>query len=119
MDKISILNLRIPGRHGVYDFEKKKDGIFELDIEMFLDLFKSGQSDDLIYTIDYASVTEATIKTFKRKQYNLIESLAENICNDLFEQFPIKKIKIKIRKPHAPIKANFEAVEVQLIRERY
>ena len=25
MDKISILNLKIPARHGVYDFEKDKD----------------------------------------------------------------------------------------------
>ena len=34
MDKISIINLKIPARHGVYEFEKDKDGLFELDIEL-------------------------------------------------------------------------------------
>ena len=45
MDKISIINLKIPARHGVYDFEKDKDGMFELDVEMYTDLSKSGNSD--------------------------------------------------------------------------
>ena len=117
MDRISILNLKIPGRHGVYDFEKTKECIFELDIEMFLDLTKPGNSDDLIDTVDYASVTRIIIKTFNKKQHNLIESLAESICRKLLNKFPIKKIMIKIRKPHAPIKVNFDTVEVQLIRK--
>ena len=37
MDCIRIINLKIPGRHGVYEFEKEKDGLFELDAELFLD----------------------------------------------------------------------------------
>ena len=31
MDSIRINDLKIKARHGVYDFEKSKDGIFELD----------------------------------------------------------------------------------------
>ena len=117
MDKISILNLKLPGYHGVYDFEKKKEGIFEIDVDMFLDLSKPIQTDNLSDTVDYARVTEAIIKIFNVKHYNLIENLAESICKSLIDQFPIDKVSIKIRKPHAPIKANFDSVEVQLIRE--
>jgi len=30
MDSIRINDLKIPARHGVYDFEKSKDGIFDV-----------------------------------------------------------------------------------------
>ena len=40
MDSIRIKNLKIPARHGVYEFEKEKDGIFEIDIELYLPLLK-------------------------------------------------------------------------------
>ena len=118
MDKISIKNLKIPGKHGVYDFEKKTNGIFELDIDLYFDLVKAGNSDNLKDTIDYANVVDLTIEIFNKKRYSLIESLAEKICDILLSNFPIEKIMLKIRKPHAPIEANFDSVQVQLIRER-
>ena len=45
MDSIRINDLKIKARHGVYDFEKSKDGIFELDLELYCSLNKSGNSD--------------------------------------------------------------------------
>ena len=53
MDKIRILNLKIPGRHGVYDFEKDHDQIFELDVEMHKQLSGAGESDNLEDTVNY------------------------------------------------------------------
>ena len=38
MSILSIKNLKIPAKHGVYDFEKNKSGIFEIDIHVHLDL---------------------------------------------------------------------------------
>ena len=118
MDKISILNLKIPGNHGVYDFEKKTEGTFELDIELFLDLRIPCSTDQLKDTIDYAKATDIIIRVFNEKQYNLIESVGEKICKELLNKFPAEKVMIKIRKPHAPIQANFDTVEVQLIRSK-
>ena len=46
MDIVRIKNLKIPGRHGAYEFEKEKEGIFELDIEMFLDLKKPAEIEN-------------------------------------------------------------------------
>ena len=42
MDSIRINDLKIPARHGVYDFEKSKDGIFEIDLELFCNLKGAG-----------------------------------------------------------------------------
>ena len=116
MDCIRIINLKIPGRHGVYEFEKKKDGLFELDVELFLDLKSAGKSDDLAKTVNYGEVVGIIKDVFNSKDRNLIESVAEDIARELLTKYTISKVMIRIRKPHAPISANFDTVEVELER---
>jgi len=118
MDKIRILNLKIPAKHGAYEFEKKREGIFELDIEMHLNLSKPARTDTLEDTVNYDEAVSIITSVFTEKDYNLIESVGEKICNQLLEKYSIKKVKIKIRKPHAPIMANLDTVEVELLREK-
>tara|TARA_B100000886_G_scaffold330809_1_gene281628 strand:+ start:28 stop:384 length:357 start_codon:yes stop_codon:yes gene_type:complete len=118
MDKINILNLKITGNHGVYDFEKERPGTFEVDVEIFKDLSILQVRDDLKKTIDYSEVIRVIQKIFNEKRYNLIETLAEKICDNLLNTFLIEAVKLKIRKPHAPIQANFETVEVEILREK-
>ena len=117
MDRIRIKNLKIPARHGVYEFEKEKDGIFELDIELYLPLLKAGKSDRIEDTINYEDIISTVTKAFTEKQYALVEAAAQSVCDRLLNDFKIDRITIRIRKPHAPIDADFETVEVQLNRK--
>ena len=117
MDSIRIKNLKIPARHGVYEFEKEKDGTFELDIELYLPLLKAGKSDKLEDTINYEDIISTVTKAFTEKQYALVEAAAQSVCDRLLNDFKIDKITIRVRKPHAPIDADFETVEVQLNRK--
>tara|TARA_B100000686_G_scaffold344795_1_gene428154 strand:- start:814 stop:1173 length:360 start_codon:yes stop_codon:yes gene_type:complete len=117
MDRIRIINLRIPARHGVYEFEKDRDGLFELDIELYLDLSVAGISDQLNDTIDYDEAVGFITDIFTEKDHALIESVGEDICRELLSKYSLCKVALRIRKPHAPIKADFDTVEVELIRE--
>ena len=117
MDKIEIKNLKIAGRHGVYDYEKTQDRTFELDIVFFLDLSAACKSDNLEDTIDYAEIISVVIKEFTKKNYNLIEAVAESVTSSLIKKFNFHKVKLRIRKPHAPIDAEFDTVQVELERE--
>ena len=117
MDRIRIKNLKIPARHGVYEFEKEKDGTFELDIELYLPLLKAGKSDRFEDTINYEDIISTATKAFTEKQYTLVEAAAQSVCDRLLNDFKIDKIKIRVRKPHAPIYADFDTVEVLLNRK--
>ena len=117
MDRIRIKNLKIPARHGVYEFEKEKDGTFELDIELYLPLLKAGKSDRLKDTINYEDIISNITKAFTDKQYELVEAAAQSVCDRLLNDFKIDKIKIRVRKPHAPIDTDFDTVEVRLNRK--
>ena len=116
MDTIRINNLKIVARHGVYDFEKSKDGIFEIDLVLYCDLKKSGNTDQLSDTIDYQKIISCTIDEFTKKRFSLVEGVANSVCNRLLVEFEIDKIVIRVRKPHAPIEADFQNVEVELQR---
>ena len=117
MDSIRIKNLKISARHGIYEFGKEKDGIFEIDINLYLPLLKAGKSDRLEDTINYEDIISTVTKAFTEKQYALVEAAAQSVCDRLLNDFKIDKITIRVRKPHAPIDADFEAVEVQLNRK--
>ena len=117
MDCIRIKSLKVKARHGVYEFERKKDGTFELDIELYLSLEKSGQSDKLEHTIDYDNIVYIVTKAFTEKNYNLVEAAAESVCGKLLNAFKVFKVIVRVRKPHAPINADFDTIEVKLIRQ--
>ena len=117
MDCIRIKNLKVKARHGVYEFERKKDGTFELDIELYLSLEKSGQSDKLEHTIDYDNIVSIATKAFTGKDYNLVEAAAESVCEKLLDALNVAKVILRVRKPHAPINADFDTIEVKLIRQ--
>ena len=117
MDCIRIKALKVKARHGVYEFERKKDGTFELDIELYLSLEKPGQSDKLEHTIDYDNIVSIVINAFTEKNYNLVEAAAESVCEKLLYALKVAKVILRVRKPHAPINAEFDTIEVELIRE--
>ena len=117
MDCIRIKSLKVKARHGVYEFERKKDGTFELDIEIYLPLEKSGKSDKLEDTIDYDNIVSIATKAFVEKDYDLVEAAAESVCGKLLDVLNVFKVILRVRKPHAPINADFDTIEVELIRE--
>ena len=117
MDSIRIKNLRISARHGVYEYEKEKDETFEIDLEIYVSLLKAGITDKLEDTINYADIISVTTKAFTGKQYALVEAAAESVCHRLLNEFNIDKIITRVRKPHAPIDADFGTVEVELNRK--
>ena len=117
MDSIRIKNLRIPASHGVYEFEKEKNGTFELDLELYLPLLKAGKSDRLEDTINYKDIISTATKAFTDKHYALVEAAADSVCDRLLTEFDIDKITIRVRKPHALIDADFDTVEIELNRK--
>ena len=117
MDCIRIKNLKVKARHGVYEFERKKDGTFELDIEIYVPLEKSGKSDKLEDTIDYNNIVSIATKAFVEKDYDLVEAAAESVCEKLLDLLNVFKVILRVRKPHAPINADFDTIEVELIRK--
>ena len=119
MDKIILTGISAVGFHGVHDFERKNGQLFSVDLEIGLDLSKAGKNDELSETIDYSSVVGMVINTLTGHPVNLIEKIAELVCEEIFKNFmQAKSVTVVIHKPEAPVGANILDVAVKLERVR-
>ena len=79
-DTIRLSGLRLSGRHGVLDFEKRDAQPFLVDAELQVDLREAGRSDSLSQTISYAEAADIIERIVTGETYDLIEALAEAIA---------------------------------------
>jgi len=119
MDKIKLKNLRFYGYHGVLEEENKLGQKFVVNLDLFADLKEPGKTDCVEDTINYALVYEKVKIIVETKQFNLIEKLAQEIVNEIFNSFDkVIEIEIEIMKPEAPVKGIYDYFSVQLRRKR-
>ena len=118
-DEILIEGLKIFAYHGVNPEEKQYGQTFVLDITASVDLRTAGQSDDLNDTVSYAQMIKTARRVLTVESNDLLERAAQRVADALFAEFPpITALKVTLRKPDAPIKAEFDVVGVRIYRER-
>jgi len=101
---IRINNAKFYAYHGDLEHEKKYGNQFEVDIEMECDLSKLNHSDKLSLTVDYLAVYNLVSDIFSRQKFNLIETVNQKICEEILKNFElVKEVKVKVRKPNAPL----------------
>lgn len=119
MDKIVIKGLKVFAYHGVNPEEKVDGQNFVLDITAYRPLKDSCLSDDIEDTVSYAKIIKTAVRVMKESKYDLLERAAHRVVEQIFLDFEsIQKIDICLKKPEAPIKADFDYVGVELSRSR-
>ncbi len=119
MDKIILKGLRFSGRHGILPGEKDRPQTFVVDLSLFLNLEMAGRKDSLEDTVDYGEVYLKVKHIVEKNSYNLIETVAEKISQQLLLDFPlIKMLETTVYKPQAPIEGEFDYMAVQIRRHR-
>ncbi len=119
MDKILIKNLKLYAFHGVNPEEKVQGQHFLLDIEADIDLKKAGLSDDLQDTVSYAKMIKTVRQVFTGEVHDLLERAAQRVADALLAEYSLlSSVRILLKKPEAPIQADFEYVGVEIFRSR-
>ena len=110
---IKLENLSLFGFHGVNEIEKINGQNFILNVEISFDMIS--MDDNIKSSIDYMSIYEFIKKRFNDKRFNLIESLAQKIIEDIVSKFTnINHIIINVRKPSVTIDDNKDFINVEL-----
>ena len=119
MDKIIIKDLKFYAYHGVNPEEKTEGQNFVLDIECSADLSLPCATDNVDDTVSYAQIIKLVRKVFTAEKYDLLEKAAQVVADAILENFDkIEKVVITLKKPEAPMKADFGYVAVKIKRER-
>ncbi len=118
-DKIILADLAFYGYHGVMQAENDLGQRFRIDLECGVDLSKSGRSDDVEDTISYDQIFNLVNDRVTQTRFKLIEALGQHIIDGLFETFAtIEWVKVRVRKPEAPIPVVAGEFAVEMIRDR-
>ena len=119
MDKIKIQGLKLYAYHGVNPEEKVDGQEFNLDIKAYLPLDLPCVSDNVDDTVSYAKIIKTARRVFLAEKYDLLEKAAQTVVDAILSEFPkIEKVKVEVKKPFAPIKADFDYVSVEITRSR-
>lgn len=119
MDKIIIKGLRVFAYHGVNPEEKRDGQTFELDITLYASLLRAGRTDDLNDTISYAKATKTALRVMNEAKYDLLEKVAQRVAEQLLIDYPdVEKVDVLLKKPQAPVKADFDYMAVMITRQR-
>jgi len=119
MDKIIVKGLKIFAYHGVNEEEKINGQNFILDIMIFLNIKKNVKNDDINSTVSYSKLVKFVTGEILKEKYNLIETVTEKLAEEILKEFKsIKKIKILLKKPEAPMSYDLEYAAVEITRKR-
>ncbi|MDQ7063049.1 MAG: dihydroneopterin aldolase [candidate division KSB1 bacterium] len=110
-------NMLFHAYHGVWDEEREVGQRFQVDVEIYDDFSVAGKSDRLKDTIDLYRVYQVVEEVVVRRQFKLVEALAETIAQALLQQFNIREIRVRVRKPNSPIKGISDGIEVEIVRK--
>ncbi len=119
MDIIKIKGLKLFAYHGVNPEEKENGQDFIFDIDLYVNMNKACSSDDVNDTVSYAKVVKTVRRVFTEEKYNLLEKCAQVVADAIFEEYSeVQKLEITLKKPQAPVKAEFEYMAVNIVRTR-
>jgi len=101
VDRIKIKDLLLRTIIGVNDWERREKQDVIINIEIFCDLKKSSNSDNISDTLDYKDIKKKIVRAVEDSSFYLVEALAGKIA-DLCINYPsVKKVCVEVDKPGA------------------
>ena len=110
--KVIIKDLILSIFVGIHNFEKKKKQRVKFNIEILTDPYVSPNRKNLNSILNYEEVVMKIEKLTDFKHHDLLEDLAENIFNIIFENKLVKKINLKLEKLDILKKTKSVGIEV-------
>ena len=114
--KILIKELILDLKLGYYDFEKEKTQKVKFSLEIDYEDRKPTNDKDIKSIVNYGQVVKLITKLAKKKYYNFLETLAEDIFDVLFKDKRIGKIMLQIEK--LEIIKECASVGIQITKKR-
>ena len=114
--KVLIKELLLDLKIGYFDFEKEKKQKVKFSLEIDYVDKKPSSDKDIKSIVNYAKVVRLIKKLVKKKHYHFLETLAEDVFDELFKDKRIDKISLQIEK--LEIMRDCSSVGIQISKKR-
>ena len=99
MDTIFLSEVKVETKLGVPEWERQTPQTILLDIEIAMPHSRACQTDAIDDTIDYGKVVARIRQTLAEHSFQLVEALAEHVCQLILAEFGAPWVKVKVSKP--------------------
>lgn len=113
MDIIYLHDLAVECVIGVWDWERDILQTVYIDLDMGWDTRKAAQSEQLEDTLSYKDVAKSVSALVVERQYQLVETMANEIAELLHEAFNVPWCRVKINKHGAVSSAGDVGVVIE------
>lgn len=115
-DIIKIKQLNVKSIIGTETWGKKKLQPVIVDVIVYTDIMKCGETDELEDTIDYSEIVKAVIKFSEDGTFDSIQEYCIKLIQSITQKFNVEKINVKASLPRAHLHS--EALECSLTRTK-
>ncbi|MEW5830769.1 MAG: dihydroneopterin aldolase [Chloroflexota bacterium] len=113
MDKIVIHNLKVTGIIGIYPHERVTAQEMRISVILYTDTRRAAETDDIADCVDYDSAAKKITAHAQQAHRLTVEALAEDIARLCLALPGVKKVRVRVEKPHAVPEADSVGVEIE------
>lgn len=113
MDKIIITGLKFTTIIGTLDWEKQTPQNIYLDLVVGTDATKAAKYDALADALDYTVIVAHLNQYIQTHQPELIETLIENLAQEILAHFDTPWVQLTLHKPGAILQAKDVAITIE------
>lgn len=113
MDITFLHGLKIECIIGIWDWERSSKQTVIIDLDMGCDVSAAAGSDDIKDAVDYKAVSKRLTEFVGNSDFQLVETLAENIASLLREEFKLAWVRVRVNKKGAVRGAKDVGVEIE------
>ena len=101
---LNLNDMKFMAKHGVLAEEKVTAQAFVVDVRIETDqIVTAATTDHINNALNYVGVYELVHDIMMNRQFDLIETIAATISQEIVEKYPVIAADVKVTKVHPPI----------------
>lgn len=113
MDKTFIKDLLARGIIGIRDWEREKAQDILINVTVFSDTSRAGETDDINDCVDYSALAKMAQSHAETAKRLTVEALANDLAKICLDVPLVKKVIVRVEKPGAVRFAKSVGVEIE------
>ena len=113
MDKVIIRDLLARGIIGINEDERIKPQDIIINIELYADLHRAGETDDIADCVNYRTVAKRALTHAETAQRFTVEALAADLAKLCLDEPGVHAVRVRVEKPGAVRFAKSVGVEIE------
>ncbi len=116
MDQIIIRDLVARGIIGLNPWEREKPQEILINLTLFADLRRAGESDNLEDSVNYSVIAKKAIALAESARRLTVEALAADLAKLCLEDPRVERVRVRVEKPGAVRFSRSVGVEIERSR---